>query len=418
MNPLLCREWEELCVGKNELTETEVREFHSLAERAGCRLKKGKTGVLVRTRNGLQAQQVVGVLATPDRTLEILPKIDYENDAVRRALVHMLAVAHDLRLVDSTLAGMGRQQHDLLELLIRLFAGRLLAAVRRGLPRHYFACEEDVRLLRGRLDVVQQFTRHAARPDRLACQFDELSEDTPLNRVLKAAVSRLAPMTRSAASARLLSELASRFESASDSSRPLKERVRLDRTNAAFHDLYRLARLILEGEWQSTATGRPTGFALLFPMNDLFEKFVGRSLQHALEPDQVLLQTRRQYALKDEVGGGQLFALQPDALVGRAEGRIVLDTKWKGLDPAPRDLGIASRDIYQMLAYCHAYDAARAILIYPWHKKIGQGEGVIKRWTANVSDRFPVHVATIDVGRPREVSDTLVGIVNEVSDSV
>ncbi|MCY3875205.1 MAG: hypothetical protein OXF88_13040, partial [Rhodobacteraceae bacterium] len=227
MKRLFCQEWKELPVGGNGPTETEIRQFHALAERAGLRLKLGETGVLVRTRRGLKAQQVVGVLAIPGCTLEILPKIDgRERDAVRNALVHMLVVAYDLRVADSALADMARQKHDLLELLIRLFATRLLAAVQCGLPRRYIACEEDLRLLRGRLDIVRQFTRHAVRPDRLACRFDELSEDTPLNRVLKAVISRLARVTRSAANARLLAELAARFEFTGNSSRPLEEPVR------------------------------------------------------------------------------------------------------------------------------------------------------------------------------------------------
>lgn len=417
VKPLICQEWKELRVGENGLTELEAGRFHALAERAGGRLKLGENGVLVRTRRGLKAQQVVGVLAVPGRTLEILPKIDGEDDAVRKALVRMLAVAHNLRVADNALAGMARQTHDLLELLIRLFAARLLSAVRRGLPRRYIACEEDLRLLRGRLDVVGQFTRHAVRPDRLACRFDELSEDTPLNRVIKAAVLRLARMTRSAANARLLAELAARFEFTGDSARPLEEPVRLDRTNTAYHDLYRLARLFLEGEWQDTATGRPAGFALLFPMNDLFEEFIGRSLQLALAPRPVRLQARSEHALKEE-NGSSLFALQPDAVVEPPGGRIVVDTKWKELNLDRRYLGVVPGDIYQVLAYGRAYGAARAILLYPWRGDIGLAKGVVRQWTATGTDPFPrqIHIATVDVGHPKGVPDILRRIVKGISD--
>ena len=59
-----------------------------------------------------------------------------------------------------------------------------------------------------------------------------------------------------------------------------------------FHELYRLARLFLSEDWQSTAGGRSTGFALLFPMNELFEAFIGRSLKRALAPRTVHLQHR------------------------------------------------------------------------------------------------------------------------------
>ena len=246
---LTCREWNSLTVGK-DLTENEARGFHVLAERAEKRLKKKPT-VLTRTVQGrkgqvLKAGQVVGVLAIPRRTLEILPKIDGRDGDVRRALIHMLAVARGLRVADGELAALHTQRHDLLEILIGLFADRLLAAVRRGLPRRYVEYEDDLRLLRGRLDVTRQVTHLAFRPDLLACRFDELSEDTPLNRVLKAAVTGLARIARSASNARRLADLAARFGAVGDPAAPLREPVRLDRTNTAFHDLYRLACLFLK----------------------------------------------------------------------------------------------------------------------------------------------------------------------------
>ena len=118
--------------------------------------------------------------------------------------------------------------------------------MRRGLHRRYCEHEEDLALLRGRLNVKRQFTHLVVRRDRLACRFDELSEDTPLNRVFKAAVIRLAGIARSAENTQRLAELAACFEFVSDTPDPLRERVQFDRTNTAFHDLYRLARLFLQ----------------------------------------------------------------------------------------------------------------------------------------------------------------------------
>ena len=411
--PLTLREWETLPVGKNGLTEAEARRLHALAERAARRLKLPETAVLTRTASqNLKAGQVVGILSVPGRTVEILPKIDSDGDedngAVRAALVRMLAVALDLRIAEGDLAALDTQRNDLLELLVRLFAERLLAAVRRGLPRRYVAREEDLRLLRGKLDVTRQITHLAARPDRLACRFDELSEDTPLNRVLKAAVSRLARLARTAANARLLAELAARFEFVGDSPHPLREPVRLDRTNAAFHDLHRLARLFLEGDWQSTASGRAAGFTLLFPMNVLFEAFIGRCLERALarQPVRVRLQARGRHALTG-ADGHPLFALRPDAVIEKAKDAVILDTKWKELDPGKdkETLGVAQSDVYQMLAYAQSYDPSRLILLYPWTGKLPP-EGRAREWTVAGTD-VPLDVATVDVGRPDKVVDAL-----------
>ena len=402
-----CREHSQL-----ELDDRTAARLCKAAERAAKRLKVPK--VLERTREGVKASQVVGVVAVPGATLEILPKIDSPDESVRASLLHMLCAAWNLRPADGELASLGRQRSDLLELLIGLFANRLLVAVRRGLPRRYVGREEDLRLMRGRLHVVRQITTLAARPDVLACRFDELSENTPLNRVLKAAVVRLANVTRSAANARLLVELAARLEPVGLSPTPLEEPVRLDRTNTAFHDLYQLARLLLSGDWQSTASGQSLGFSLLFPMPELFEKFVGRCLCRALAPWQVRLQARDHSALQDDEG--RLFELRPDAVVETPNGPIVLDTKWKALAPSGgRTLGVAQADIYQMLAYAQAYKAKRLVLLYPWLD--GLEKGVNRHWRVAGTERR-LDVATVDVGEPRSIGCALREIVGGLTANV
>ena len=401
------REWEEWRVGENGLNGREANRLQTAAETAASRLKAPH--VLTRTIRGLKAGQAVGILSIPGRAVEILPKIDGEDGAVRAALIHMLSVARGLRIADGERAALDTQRRDFLELLARLFADRLRAAVHRGLPRRYAEREEDLGMLRGRLDVKRQFTHLAARPDRLACRFDELSEDTPLNRVLKAAVMRLARAVQSAENVRALTELAARFESVGDSRLPLREPVRLDRTNTAFHDLHRLARLFLAGEWQSTASGRAPGFALLFPMNELFEEFIGRSLRRAL-PGRVRLQDSGRHALADSDGAG-LFALRPDAVIDAPARTIIVDTKWKHLNHREPNLGISSSDIYQMLTYARAYGAGRSILIYPWSAEIGSRAGRLRRWKATNSNCL-FDITTVDVGKPRDVIDTLRGIVD------
>ena len=373
------------------------------AERAKKRLKYPHP-VLERTRTGVKASGVVGIVTAPGATLEILPKIDGEDGAVRKALVSMLSVAWGLRVADGELAGLDTQRSDLLDVLIGLFANRLLTAVRRGLPRRYIGFEEDLRLLRGSLNVVRQVTSLAARPDVLACRFEELSEDTPLNRVLKAAVQRLLRVTRSAANARLLVELAARLEWVGESPAPLKEPVRLDRTNTSFHDLHRLARLLLSGDWQSTTGGEALGFSLLFPMAELFESFVGKLLERSASPWPVRLQYGKCSALRDDAG--PLFQLKPDVVVEAPRGRIVLDAKWKELGPSQdRKLGVIEKDVYQMLVYGQAYRAKRLVLLYPWLSELGT-KGINRSWRVQ-GTQTPLDVATVDVGEPSSVAFTL-----------
>ena len=389
------------------MSPAQARQLHALAERETRQLRVPQP-ILTRTAvPSLKAGQVVGVLTVPGTSVEILPKIGDEGDGtVRRALTRMLAVAWGLPVAESEPAMLATQREDLLEVLVRLFADRLLVAVRRGLPHRYRPQEEDLQYLRGKLDITRQLARHAVRPDRLACRFDELSVDTPLNRVLKAAVTRLASIARSDSTLRRLAELIARFEFVADSADPIGEPVSLDRTNTAFHRLYRLARLFLARDWQSTTAGANVGFALLFPMNDLFEEFVGRTLRVALAPRFVGLQHTGHYALERE--RERLFALRPDIVV---DDDIVIDTKWKQLKADESTLGVVQADVYQMLAYARAYDARRLVLLYPFHPDL-TGAGILRRWKVAGTDTL-FDVASVDVGRPDSVVDVLREIVGE-----
>ena len=78
---LKCREWRELPVG--DLTRADVNRLHRAATRAARHLKLPEDAVLERTEKGLRAQQVVGILTVPGTTVEILPKVDGDDGAVR-----------------------------------------------------------------------------------------------------------------------------------------------------------------------------------------------------------------------------------------------------------------------------------------------------------------------------------------------
>ena len=101
------REWETLPHGEGDgcIPEHFAERLAALA-RVSTFAGRGGGGVLEDRRHELRARGVVGVLATDGCSLEILPKIDVEgqggearkNAAIRKRLVHMLAVALDLKI--------------------------------------------------------------------------------------------------------------------------------------------------------------------------------------------------------------------------------------------------------------------------------------------------------------------------------
>ncbi len=277
---------------------------------------------------------------------------------------------------------MAHQAESLLEILIRHFAERLLAEARRGLPRRYIGCEDDLPVLRGRLDVARQFTVNAVRPDRLACRYDVLSSDFALMQIMAASVVFLRRYARTPATQRLLDEL--RFVLADVSLLPLSalpwEKVQIDRTSRRWEGLYRLARLLVRREWQTTRheANAHDGLTLLFPMEKLFEDAVATLLRRAIAGApwargvDVITQGGARKCLGEwseaALAEGKHFATYPDIQLKRGPDVLaIIDTKWKRLDANPLNpkRGVNQSDVYQMMAYARLYRCERLMLLYP-----------------------------------------------------
>jgi 5-methylcytosine-specific restriction enzyme subunit McrC len=380
---------------------------------------RGGGGVIDHGRKGLQARGVVGVIAAQGCALEILPKIDISgvDDAeatgsIRRCLVHMLAVALDLKIDAGQVTALDWQRETLLEILIRLFSEKLVGAVRQGMPRRYLEHADDLPTLRGRMDVTRQFTALAVEPSRLACRFDALTPDIALNFIMKAAVTRLSRIARTTDNQRRLRELAFAYADIADVpvAALLWEEVTLDRTNARWRELLNLARLLLGDRFQTTSAGGSDGFSLLFEMNTLFEEYVARMLKRALADTdlRVVSQGGRLYCLETDDRRG-LFQTRPDILIKRGDAVMqVIDTKWKRIAARIDDCkrGVSQADVYQMMAYGRLYRCSKLTLLYPHHREAGCEEGLIGDYAVSFSeDRLELF--TIDVARRDDIKARL-----------
>lgn len=359
---------------------------------------------------------MVGMIAAPGCSLEILPKIDAVDAtsvdgrrSVRARLVRMLDVALGLDIGEGATSAMARQAEGLLDILIRLFADKLLAETRRGYPRSYMGHEEDLSALRGRLNVVRQFTAHAVRPDRLACRFDILSSDIALLQVMKACVLTLRRYARASDTVRKLDELRFVLSDVSDVSLVALpwHSVWIDRTNRRWEALFNLARLFLKREWQAThrdpAAGQ--GITLLFPMNVLFEGYIAALTRRSLRPAGLIVETQggRLFCLIEEGDQGRRrFQTRPDIIVRDHRERApfaIVDTKWKRLSPALEDgnHGVNQADVYQMMAYGQLYGCADLLLLYPHHIGLGGERFAVDYRIHDGSGRL--HLRSLDMAR-------------------
>jgi len=393
------------------------------AARAPAARLKGNQRAFDFGRDALTAQNLVGVVAAGDTSCEILPKVDRDapSDArqLRRQLIRMLDVAHDLPIADDTATALDVQNDTILEILIARFVELLEEAVRRGMPRSYRERAEDLPALRGRLDVTRQFTTLAVSPYRLACRYDEFSADIPINQAMKAAVTRLRTLARSRANQRALTELGLLYAdvSAVPPTSLAWHAIVPNRSNTRWLTLVRLAKLILGDQFQNSAYGTVDGFALLFDMNALFERYVEKLLNPLARTHgwSVKAQDGARDCLHPEDGANAVFATFPDIQLWR-DGRVglVIDTKWKRLaDRAGNPkMDVAQADVYQMMAYAQLYRCERLVLLYPHHGGLASPLPIHHR-VAAPDGPVRLTIATVDLASHHSARAGLTSLLRE-----
>ncbi len=388
--------------GRKSVTHAQADALDRLSQRLKSLGMKG--GLFTHAnRTTLKARQYVGVAPLGTESIEIIPKIDGLDDwEARLNLFRMLACTRRLQIHEADLARLGEQNLDILEIFIRLFCDKLFVEVHRGLVGCYERRRDNLPTLRGKLLTGLQATLNAFQPERFRCEYDEFTIDTPINRVLKAAVRRLRRVTRHGDNARRLAELEFTLDGVRDVHVAALEwhRLHFDRANRRYEPLVTMARMILDNRSQDVTAGGLEGFALLFDMNELFEEYIGEVARTTLSPLgwQVRLQGPQDHLLQNEAGG-RVFKTQPD-ITGLLAGKAtwIIDTKWKRLDDEERHQGINQGDVYQMLGYAQRYGVRDVLLLYPHHREMGNKEGVQHRFQILGSDcGQSIHVATVDL---------------------
>jgi len=388
-------------------------------------------------KTSLTAQQYVGVFQLGPHTVEVLPKIDGDEQSVRRNLVAMLAVTLDLDISEGEAARVATQNHGILEILIRLFCDKLFIQVHKGLVRRYEGREENLSVLRGKLGIAEQVRLNAANPERLFCRFDEFLEDNPLNQILRAAIRQLLKVSREPGNQRKLAELMLVFEGASDYPRQSLPwtRVIFDRMSERYRSCFKLAELFLKSIPPDVTGGAVHGFSLFFDMNVLFEEYIGRMAERIFRPlgYQVTRQGPKKHLAFDEIKNCAAFAMLPD-VVGQLNGQYawIIDTKWKALakkdywkrqSTEQKDV-VSQADFYQMYAYANSYDCPDVILLYPHYKDdMGLSAGVrgsylLNPWIqeANDKQRKRIKVATIALSDLKTVPEQLRKIILQTNE--
>lgn len=317
-------------------------------------------------RYQLKAGSYVGFVMLPGEcTLIIEPKVPVPT------LFAMLAQVYDpaREFLRDDPQGFTTVQ-DLFEFVVRIFANLVDDLIKRGVLHGYRPVIDERIAIRGKLLLAQTLRHRPGLHDRHYCAYNEFTTDIPENRILRSATFLLQPFRYrerelSARLRRISLDLS--LVRVDREARRLFQQLEFHRLNEHYRPALLLARLLLDHLTFSGSKGDEMFLSYLVDMNWLFETYVTDVVQGFARHNELRLAAQEEHSLDV----GHKVSLYPDMVLFDRDGPcLVLDAKYKLL--AHRE------DIYQMVAYCHALQQQRAVLIHPSSESAPAGTVRIK----------------------------------------
>jgi 5-methylcytosine-specific restriction enzyme subunit McrC len=276
---------------------------------------------------------------------------------------------------------------ELPDLIARLLAKAVEHRLRRNLTRGYCHRERVLTRVRGRIDILTTEARLLLSRGEVFCRFEDLTIDTPRNRLVRAALDLMARFVRSDELVHRCRALASSLARAGVGGvRPSRGDLAADqigRNDSADHFMVALARLAFDLALPTENSG-PT--ALVAPdreevwVRQLFEKAVLGFAKVELEP--LGWSVRGSVPLHWQVSSASeglaaiLARMVTDIVLDPPDQgrRLVVDTKFTSILASGRfgDIRLKSGYIYQMYAYIRSqegrdprWDGAAGLFLHP-----------------------------------------------------
>lgn len=359
-------------------------------------------GCLEWGRNRVKFKQFCGVVQIQQRLqIEILPKVfpHQTPEQQRTTLINMLDVAGDFEGLSLQQAGLATSSHRLLDVFIRHFLKLLDTKMRQGLLRDYRDVEDTLDQVRGCIDLIRQQRENLFKPQRMACRFNELVVDIPVNRLLHTALLCMLDLTTAPSLRQQVYSMRMRFGNVGmiRKGEPVPRAEDLNRMQRRYAGVVELARLFIYGQYLDTRAGQQPVYSLLFDMNRLFERFVAVKLRPQARKAGLTLmeQGPRRYLGEDNSGKGRLL-MRPDISLLDEQKRpvAILDTKWKLLDAGNPLASLSSTDLYQLSTYASVYRCDQVMLLYPEQAGL-EGE---YRMTLNLERLVTLTVVAVPLG--------------------
>lgn len=349
----------------NSSKETDALELMGISARKGI-------GRIITARN------YVGVIKMDDgTTIEILPKIfsSETEDAgkTKKLLVEMLKTLRNSPFKSLQTTNVNIEKMSIFEVFIRMFIDEVFSIVKRGLKCNYETIQSNEKVFKGKLKVSENIRYNYAHKERNYVEYDEFNINRVENKLLKSTLLYLYRHSSSSRNKNDIKTILNYFIEVDESKDYEGDFARIvpERNTKDYDTALLWSRVFLKGKSFTSFAGSEVAFALLFPMETLFESYIAAQLHKRLKNSEYSISAQdRKYHLFDEPS--KRFLMKPDIVISDKLKKqvFIMDTKWKVLSDSKANYGISQADMYQMYAYQKKYSSENVTLIYPMTDKV------------------------------------------------
>lgn len=335
-------------------------------------------------KNGVQANNYVGVLQTKSGlTIESLPKIagrteEATDTRVRQLFLEMLKAVRSINGKTFRLTNLNAKKNNLLEVFISKFLNESDMIIKRGLKSSYVTVQSNEKFLKGKLLMTQQLRRNIVNQSYFFNEYDEFMTNSAENQLIKTTLEYLLKNSRDNNNLRIIREQLVYFEFVDLTNSPEQtfQKVSIGRNYTYYEQTLNWCRIFLSRKSFTSFKGSSLAFAVLFPMEEIFEAYIAYMMKKSI-PDANVSAQDKKYSLFDRTNETKAgYRLRPDLVVRFEDNRTTIaDTKWKVLDST----GPSQTDLYQMYAYYTRYrhkseNVDKVVLIYPYSSSYSENE--------------------------------------------
>lgn len=335
----------------------------------------------------------VGVIQAGSLVIEILPKADnlpahslQTKVKWQKALLYMLRKSGYIKINDNKKAMQGQQYSSLLDIYLYAFLQEVDFLVHAGLVKKYRRKQHNSTVLKGRLLLDEQVVHNSIHKERFFTDHIVYDRNNLFNGILKMALEIIAGASSNYSIKRIAWKLLLNFEevvSWKGNAKNLDVLV-FDRKTDGYKYAINLAKMIILNYSPDMSSGNKSLLAILFDMNQLFEKFIYRTLKKeeanfpglTIKPQSVYQFWKGRVLKPDMVLEYNTTDAQGNNLVRT----IVIDTKWKIIEGDKPSLN----DLRQMYAYNIQIGSQRSILFYPSIGQINSGSAFYEKCTISL----------------------------------